>query len=210
VIVGAGSNLAGCTDCHPYEASQNWFTASLLLEFLIACPAEAFRFFCLTARSGLGKSTIGRCVARRLRAAEVPHALVDHEWLTYCWPGLPSDVWNERLATQNLASVWSNFAAAGAQRLVYCRVLEARSLLRHVATAVPGAVVTVVLLRTPIELIEQRLRAREPNPDWYLDAAKHLVPRLDPSNVADFVVANDRRVPDDVAGEVLDLTQWSR
>lgn len=58
------------------------------------------------------------------------------------------------MATQNLASVWSNFAATGAERLVYCRVLEGRSLLRHVAAAVPGADVTVVSLRAPIELIE--------------------------------------------------------
>jgi gluconate kinase len=84
----------------------------------------------LSGSVGSGKSTIGRCVARMLRDGDVPHALVDHEWLAYSWPVPPDDRWNERVAAQNLACIWSNFRSAGAERLIFCRVLEARSLLR--------------------------------------------------------------------------------
>jgi chloramphenicol 3-O-phosphotransferase len=111
-------------------------------------------------------------------------------------------------AELHLACVWSNFRSAGAERLIFCRVLEARSLLRYVTGAIPGAAATVVQLRVPLELIRQRLSSREPQPDWYLDAASYLTSRLDASEVADFIVDNGERAPDDVAAEILGLVGW--
>ncbi len=143
-----------------------------------------------------------------LREGEIPHALVDHEWLAYSWPAPRDDRWNERVAAQNLAGIWSNFRSAGAARLIFCRVLEARSLLRYVRGAIPGAAPTVVQLRVPLGLIRQRLYGREPEPDWYLDAASALTSRLDTSDVADFAVDNGERAPDDVAAEILGLVSW--
>jgi gluconate kinase len=162
----------------------------------------------LSGSVGSGKSTIGRCVARMLRDGYVPHALVDHEWLAYSWPVPPDDRWNERVAAQNLACIWSNFRSAGAERLIFCRVLEARSLLRNVTGAMPAAAATVVQLRVPLGLIRQRLSSREPEPEWYLDAASALTGRLDASDVADFVVDNGERAPDEVAAEILGLVGW--
>jgi gluconate kinase len=162
----------------------------------------------LSGSVGSGKSTIGRCVARMLRDGDVPHALVDHEWLAYSWPVPPDDRWNERVAARNLACIWSNFRSTGAERLIFCRLLEARSLLRYVTGAIPGAAATVVQLRVPLGLIRQRLSSREPEPEWYLDAASALTGRLDASDVADFVVDNGERAPDDVAAEILGLVGW--
>lgn len=164
----------------------------------------------LSGSVGSGKSTIGGCLARILRDRDMPHALVDHGWLAYSWPVAPDDRWNERVAARNLACVWSNFRSAGAERLIYCRVLEARSLLRNVTGAIPGAAVTVVQLRVLLGLIRQRLFRREPEPDWYLDAATALTSRLDASDVADFVVDNGERAPDEVAAEILGLVGWLR
>jgi shikimate kinase len=157
---------------------------------------------------GSGKSTIGRCVARQLKEADSSYALIDHEWMAYSWPVPLDDPWNERVAGQNLACAWLNFRAAGAERLVYCRVLEARSLLRHVKDAVPGAVPTVVQLRAPLELIHHRLSAREPEPGWYLNAATELASRMNTSKVADFIVDNGARPPNEVAREILGLLRW--
>ena len=162
----------------------------------------------LSGSVGSGKSTVARSVARMLRDAGIPHALANHEWLAYSWPVPPDDQWNERVAAQNLACMWSNFRSAGAERLIFCRVLEARSLLRYVTGAIPGAAATVVQLRVPLELIRQRLYRREPEPGWYLDAASYLTSRLDASVVADFVVDNGERALDDVAAEILSLVGW--
>jgi hypothetical protein len=145
-----------------------------------------------------------------LRDGDVPHALVDHEWLAYSWPAAPDDRWNELIASRNLACIWSNFRFAGAERLIFCRVLEARSLLRYVTGAIPGAAATVVQLRVPLGLIRQRLSRREPEPDGYLGAAFALTGRLDVSDVADFVVDNDERAPEDVAAQILGLVGWLR
>ena len=76
--------------------------------------------------------------------------------------------------------------------------------------AIPGAAVTVVQLRVPLGLIRQRLYPREPEPDWYLDAATALTSRLDASDVADFVADNGEQAPDDVAAEILGLVGWLR
>jgi adenylylsulfate kinase len=164
----------------------------------------------LSGSVGSGKSTVGRCVARMLRDRDIPHALVDHEWLACSGPVAPDDHWNERVAARNLACIWSNSRSAGAERLIFCRVLEARSLLRYVTGAIPGAAATVVQLRVPLGLIRQRLYSRELEPDWYLDAASVLTSRLDASDVADFVVDNGERAPDDVAAEILDFVGWLR
>jgi len=124
----------------------------------------------LTGPVGAGKSTVANEAARLLRELDVPHALVDLAWIGQCWPVPRDDPWNERLVHQNLACMWSNFSRAGVDRLIVGRVLEARSLLRHLAEAVPGARITVVRLRVRLEVLEARIRAREAarDSDWFL------------------------------------------
>ena len=153
----------------------------------------------LTGPVGVGKSTIGLQVARLLREAGVPGAFVDLAWIGEAWPAPPDDPWNERLTHRNLAALWANFRDAGATRLVVCRVLEARSLLRHLSSSVPDAIITVVRLRAPVERLHERIRARDAEPDWFLQAASYLAPALEAAHVEDFVVDNDGRPPREVA-----------
>lgn len=109
----------------------------------------------------------------------------------------------------NLACMWANFQRAGARRLVLCRVLEARSLLRRIETAVPGAEIIVVRLRAQLELLHSRVRAREAgDPSWYLEAATILVDSLETAGVEDHTVDNEDRSPTDVAAEVLRIRGW--
>jgi hypothetical protein len=163
----------------------------------------------ITGPVGVGKSTVGSEVFRLLCEAGMPSAFVDLPALGNGWPPPVDDPWNERLAHANLACAWENFQRAGARRLVLCRVLEARSLLRQVPAAVPGAEVVVVGLRAPLELIQTRLRSREAgDPSWYLDAATELVDRLRDTGVEDHTVDNDERPPTDVAREALRVTGW--
>ena len=132
----------------------------------------------ITGPVGVGKSTVA-AEAARLREANVPHALVDLAWIGQSWPIPDDDPWHERLAHRNLACIWANFRDAGAGRLILCRVLEDRSLLRAVVEAVPGAEVKVV-----------RLRA------------------LGHTRVEDHLVDTEDRAVADVAGEVLRLVGW--
>jgi hypothetical protein len=163
----------------------------------------------ITGPVGVGKSTIASEAAWLLRQADVPHALVDLDRIEQSWPVPADDPGNERVSHRNLACMWANFRQAGADRLIFARVLETRSLLRRVTAAVPGAQVTVVRLRAPLAVLHERIRAREASdPDWFLDAATHTAAVFERAQVEDYLVDNGNRPPAEVAAEVLHRVGW--
>jgi hypothetical protein len=164
----------------------------------------------ITGPVGVGKTTVTAEASWFLRQAGIPHATADLAVIGHCWPEPPDDPWNEELIHRNLACMWANFQQAGADRLVLCRVLEARSLLTRITDAVPGAVITVVRLRAPLETVRARIRAREAgrDPQWYLEAAEYLIPRPEDAHVEDHVVDNHDRAAEETAAEVLRVAGW--
>jgi hypothetical protein len=107
----------------------------------------------ITGAVGVGKTTVTDEASWLLGQAGIPHAMADLAVIGGCWPTPSDDKWNEELIHRNLACMWVNFQRAGAGRLLLCRVLEARSLLTRTTEAVPGAVITVVRLRAPLEAV---------------------------------------------------------
>lgn len=91
--------------------------------------------------------------------------MVDLEVIGGCWPTPSDDLWNEELIHRNLACMWANFRQADASRLLLCRVLEARGLPARITEAVPGAMITVVRLRAPLEVVKARVKAGETGRD---------------------------------------------
>jgi hypothetical protein len=163
----------------------------------------------ITGPVGVGKSTIANEAAWLLRQADVPYALVDLDRIEQCWPVPADDPWNERVSHRNLACMWANFRQAGADRLIFVRVLEARSLLRRVAEAVPGAQITVVRLRASLAVVHERIRSREASdPDWFLGAATHTAEVFEQAQVEDHLVDNEDRPATVVAAEVLHRVGW--
>jgi hypothetical protein len=163
----------------------------------------------ITGPVGVGKSTIANEAAWLLRQAGIPHALVDLDRIEQCWPVPADDPGNERVSHRNLACMWANFRQAGADRLILVRVLEARSLLRRVTAAVPGAQITVVRLRAPLAVLHERIRSREASdPDWFLDAATHTAEVFEQAQVEDHLVYNENRRATAVAEEVLYRVGW--
>jgi hypothetical protein len=141
----------------------------------------------VTGPVGVGKTVVAGEAARLLSKAGIPHAMADLAVIGACWPPPADDRWN-----------------------VLCRVLEARSLLGRVAEAVPGADITVVRLRAPLDLVRTRIVAREAgrDPQWYLDTATYLFDRLEHAGVEDHVVDNDNRPVAQVAADVLHAAGW--
>jgi hypothetical protein len=163
----------------------------------------------ITGPVGVGKSTIAAESAWLLRKADVPHALVDLDRIEQCWPVPADDPWNERVSHRNLACIWANFRQAGADRLIFVRVLESRSGLRRVTEAVPGAQFTVVRLRAPMAVLHERIRSREASdPDWFLGAATHTAEVFERAQVEDHLVDNENRPVTVVAEEVLHRVGW--
>jgi hypothetical protein len=173
-------------------------------------PGRQVPVLLITGVVGAGKTTVTAEASGLLRQADIPHATVDLAVIGGCWPPPPDDQWNEELIHRNLACMWANFQRAGADRLLLCRVLEARSLLTRITEAVPGAEITVVRLRAPLETVRARIRAREAgrDPQWYLDVAGYLAPRLEDAHVEDHVVDNHDRSAAETAAEVLRVAGW--
>ena len=137
------------------------------------------------------------------------HACLDLPQISKAFPERRDDPWNEQLARHNLACMWLNFRAVGVERLIVTRVLESRSLIRHLTDAVPGAEVVVVRLRAPLAVVQARIRERNgDHAEWFLDAAEHLVPAMDAQAVEDYLIDNSALSIDQTAREVLRVTGW--
>src|SRR5919201_6636840 len=139
-----------------------------------------------TGPTGVGKSAVLSAASSLLSDAGVSHAAVTLSDIGRLYPAPVEDKWNELIAHRNLRSLWTNYAAEGAERLLLERVLEPRSLLRRVVAAVPGADITVVRLRAPLPLLRERIVARQAgDPAWYLEAAEYLDSVFDTAGIED-------------------------
>ena len=162
----------------------------------------------ITGPVGVGKTSTAGAVSSLLSQQGILHAWVDLPQISQALPERDADPWNEQLAHRNLACMWQNFRAVGVERLIVTRVLESRSLVHRIEEAVPAAQVVVVRLRAPLEIIQARLRARDREPEWFLDAAEHLVPAMDEQPVEDYLIDNSSSSIDQTAREVLSAVAW--
>jgi len=165
----------------------------------------------VTGPVGVGKTTMITEMSGVLRAANVPHAMVDFDQLTASFPRPDNDDrWGTKLGLANLAAIWRNFHAAGAERLLIARVVEARSELDGYRAAVPGAEMTVVRLRASPETLHTRLRQRGQGVglQWHLERAVELATQMDESRVEDLLVPTEGRDPTELAREILVRLGW--
>jgi broad-specificity NMP kinase len=116
----------------------------------------------LTGPVGSGKTTVSFEMSRQLEAAQVGYALVDTDELDRVFPPPADDPHKALLTRRNLAAVWANLRAAGANRLIL--VMVAASLeyeMPHLREAVPEAEIITVRLRASEMTLLERLRRRE-------------------------------------------------
>lgn len=162
----------------------------------------------VTGTVGVGKSTIAEAMHHILEKQRLPHGCVDIDWLRMSWP--QHGLWNTDVSMANLASVWTNFAAAGAGRLIIVDVVEERSFLRLYEHAVPGADIKVCRLVAPESLRLARITSRDvgESRNWHLARTVELDAILDAAEVADFEVENGDRQVEAVALDVLVQAGW--
>jgi len=162
----------------------------------------------VTGPIGVGKTAVLREADTVLVEAEASHATVELEDIGRCWTQATESS-RVSFVYQNLAALWSNFAAVGASRLLLSGLVERRADVEHVSLAVPDALVTVVRLHAPLAVIEQRIRLREPGPpDGELDGARWWTRHFEGEQPEDYVVETDERPVRDIAREVLRLAGW--
>jgi hypothetical protein len=124
-----------------------------------------------------------------LSAAGIIHAAIDLDTL-----GIShlSDVATDELMFRNLASVWSNYQAAGIRRLLLAYAVETVADLNCIRAAVPDARIVICRLLARIAIAEERVRTREPGmlQEQFVARLAELNKILDHAHLADFSLTN--------------------
>ncbi|MFS0893802.1 AAA family ATPase [Microbacterium sp. 179-I 3D3 NHS] len=156
---------------------------------------------------GSGKSTLARAMSELLRAAGVPHGVIDVDELNLIFPSPERDFW-----LGNLAAVWPRYAAVPGIRMIIPTVVADVDRLELLRAAAPAASFQVCELVAPLEVLKARVTEREPTEEWRASLrawVDHHAARTDLEDVRDFVVSTCDRTEVDAAEEVLRRAGWS-
>jgi adenylylsulfate kinase len=163
----------------------------------------------LSGTVGVGKTSVGRAVSDRLTRRRVPHALIDLDWFETFWSPAKELEQREETLHRNIAAAWENYRNAGAERLVFCRIVETKTVVNWLVEAIPGARPTVIWLTGAADQVLARIRSREAeDPNWFLNTSVQVAERVVPEDVADHVINVGERTPSQIADEALRLAGW--
>ncbi|MEU6251059.1 AAA family ATPase [Streptomyces sp. NPDC047043] len=165
-------------------------------------------------RAGVGKTTVGWEVSALLRAAAVPHAVIDGDFMGQVHPAPDGDPDRSEITESNLTAVWGNFARRGYRRLIYTNTAsvlpEAAGMFERAMGT--GVRIVRVLLTASDATARQRLVGRELGSELEteLQGSMRKARLLDERAPADAVrVATDGRLVVDIAREVAAATGWT-
>ncbi|WP_203217848.1 ATPase [Nocardia terpenica] len=165
----------------------------------------------LGGRAGSGKTSVGAEIHLRLATAGVRHGLIEGDNLDQAYP----PPWEHGLAERNLAAMWANYRDLGYRRLIYTNTA---SVFADVAAALTTAMgdaprLTAVLLTCSDETAAQRLSRREIGSGLgdHLGHSEVMARRL-AQQAPGWVhrVGTDGRGVHEIAGEIIELTGWTR
>jgi hypothetical protein len=169
--------------------------------------SEKVQVLIITGTMGTGKTTVLLEASDILSAAGIIHAAIDLDMLGTSY--LP-DVSADELMFRNLASVWSNYQAAGIRRLLLAEAVESREDLNRIRAAVPDAQIVICRLLAGIAIAEERIRTRETGMLQHKFVARvgELEKLLDNAHFEDFSITNDHAPITHVAREMLTRAEW--
>jgi hypothetical protein len=157
---------------------------------------------------GAGKTAVLGEASDILALRHIVHAAIDLDRLGLA--NLPSGVEQDGVMYRNLESVCENYAALGVRRFMVARAIESRAELELVRGIVSARKTVVCRLTAGLEVMEQRVRMREPGvlQGEYVARVATLNAILDDARLEDFTVANQNRSLSEVAHEVLFKAGW--
>lgn len=146
-----------------------------------------------------------------LAGRNVPHAVIDVDYVRNFHPAPDDDPFNSRLAMKNVGAMAENFRQAGARCLVLAEVVEHPELALGYGEAIPGSDVHVVRLDVPMDLLLARLDVRESAEtiDWYRNRSRELQGIMKDRRIGDLVIDVGARTVDEVAIEIADYMGYS-
>ena len=117
-------------------------------------------FLWLTGPSGVGKTTLGREIFRRLGESGVAVAYVDADQVGMYWPVPEDDPDMHRVKARNVGEVWRVYRAAGARCLVLAGGIDSAEQAKLYVDELPGMALTICRLRVPGEELRGRFLGR--------------------------------------------------
>lgn len=168
---------------------------------------DSARAILLHGPVGSGKTTLLSAIGDLLAAQNVPHALVDLDWLAWIEPAPESTLTVSAVLTRNLAAVWPTFQDAGVQRIVMARFIENPEQLDALRDALPGIDLFVVQLSVPADALRARVHERDSGSELEEHLAFLAQPQTGIAANAEVDNAGDR-APVDVAREILGSAGW--
>ena len=159
---------------------------------------------------GAGKTTMLGELSDLLREEGASFLAIDLDALAQLWPQPAADPFGLELAVRNLADVWANAAAAGAERLVLASVVESPADLDAMTSAIPHAEPFVCRLDASVAELQRRLAEREigTGRGWHLDRAAELAEILAAAGVDDAIVETTGRAVRAIGIEILATAGW--
>ena len=175
-----------------------------------AKPVEVVPVLVITGPVGVGKTSVARALSDLLGNAAIAHAMIDMDMLRWCYPPSPADPFHETLGLRNLAAVWTNYQALGAQRIVMADVVETRATVARYEKAIPGAAVALVRLHATVRTLHERLAGRESGADleWHQKRAIELAPQMEETALEDLRVDTEGKTVLEIAQEIIVRARW--
>ncbi len=166
----------------------------------------------LNGTVGAGKTSTGEALHSLLAADGINNAVIDLDGFRRSWPAPPGDRFNHELELRNLRAVAGNYRDAGVRRFILAGVLEQPAEVDRYRAALGGGKLTVIRLKAPIDIVQERLRNRhEPKSlelAWHLDRSVELDEILSNVRLDTHVVTTERQSPNLVAQAVRALVGW--
>ncbi|MFF9160928.1 hypothetical protein ACF081_11800 [Streptomyces longwoodensis] len=164
-------------------------------------------------RAGVGKTTVGWEVSALLRAAAVPHAVIEGDFMGQVHPAPEGHPHRAEITERNLTAVWENFARLGYRRLIYTNTASVLPEATCMFERAMGAHVrmTRILLTASDATARERLVGRELGSELEEELAGSIRKGrlLDQRATAGTVrVMTDLRPVIDIAQEVVAATGW--
>ncbi|MFB9907665.1 AAA family ATPase [Allokutzneria oryzae] len=166
-------------------------------------------------RAGVGKTTVGWEVSAQLRAAAVPHAIIEGDFMGQVHPAPTGDPDRSRITESNLTAVWANYARLGYRRLIYTNTASVLSETAGMFERAMGSGTRMVrvLLTASDATARERLMGRELGSEMEREFENsvrkaRLLDRHAPTDTVR--VVTDVRPVVDIAREVVAATGWVR
>ena len=157
---------------------------------------------------GSGKTSVLAEASDILTLRDIHHAAIDLDALGLAH--LPTPDINDEAMYRNLQSVCANYAALGVTRLLLARAMEDRAELELCRKSVSPENVITCRLTANLPTMQDRVKTRESGmlQQQFIDRVATLENILDSARLEDFSLANENRLLNQVALEMLTKAGW--